>query len=395
MTSANARELNELGERLLLSGEPARAREFFAQAVNDDSSNASIWINLAASLRGLNRRDEEMQALERALSLEPGNLRAMLQKASLQELQDDMRGAAFTYRTALRSITPATRVQPWMNELLAHARQVIEANNRALESFLEERLTTLRSEYADVPLHRFDRCLSILLQRKRIYQQQPSFLYFPQLPAIEFHERANFPWLDAIEASTADIRAELIEVLSEDSAAIEPYVSQGTARSIEQKWRDLHQSRRWGVYYLWRDGIPYPEHLARCPRTVAALENWPRCEVPGASPNALFSILDARTRIPPHTGVNNTRLIVHLPLIVPPGCGFRVGGEQREWEPGKAFVFDDTIEHEAWNNSDEPRAVFIFDIWNPDVSPEERAMVSMAVAGVGEFYGFSQQRDVR
>ena len=395
MTNTNASELNELGERMLLSGDPARARELFEQAVQFDSSNASIWINLAAALRGLRRRDEEMQALQRALTLEPANLRAMLQKASLQELQNDLRGAAFTYRTALRAITPATRVQPWMTELLAHAKQVIEANNSALESFLEQRLTNLRAEYADVPLHRFDRCLSILLQRKRVYQQQPSFLYFPQLPAIEFHERANFPWLDSVEAATDDIRAELVDVLAEDTAALEPYVAHGTARSIEQKWRDLHQSRRWGVYYLWRDGVPYPEHLARCPRTVAALENWPRCEVPGASPNALFSILDTKTRIPPHTGVNNTRLIVHLPLIVPPGCGFRVGGEQREWEPGKAFVFDDTIEHEAWNNSDELRAVFIFDIWNPDVSPEERAMVSTAVAGVSEFYGFSQQRDVR
>jgi aspartate beta-hydroxylase len=395
MTSVGARELNELGERMLLSGNPAGARELFEQAVKNDAANASMWINLAAALRGLKSRDEEMQALQRALTLEPNNLRAMLQKASLHELQNDTRGAAYTYRMALRTITPATRVPPGMNELLAHARKVVEANNRALESFLEERLTALRAEYAQTPLHRFDRCLSILLQRKRVYQQQPSFLFFPQLPAIEFHERADFPWLDSIEAATDDIRAELLDVLSEDSGALEPYVAHGTARSIEQKWRDLHQSRRWSVYYLWRDGVPYPKHLARCPRTVAALEAWPRCEVPGASPNALFSILDTRTRIPPHTGVNNTRLIVHLPLIVPPNCGFRVGGEQRQWEPGKAFVFDDTIEHEAWNESDEPRAVFIFDIWNPHVSEEERALVSAAVAGVSEFYGFSQQRDVR
>jgi aspartate beta-hydroxylase len=387
--------LNEIGRRMLLSGNPARARELFEQAVRVDSSNVSLWINLAAALRGLNRHDEEMLALHRVLAIEPTNLRAMLQKASLQELQNDTRAAAVTYRMALQSITPTTPVPAWMNEVLTHARQVVETNNRALESFLEERLTTLRAQYAQVPLRRFDRCLAILAQRERIYQQRPSFLYFPQLAAIEFHERADFPWLDSIEAAMEDIRAELLDVLAEDSAALEPYVSHGTSRSIEQKWRELHQSRRWSVYYLWRDGIAYPEHLARCPRTAAALEGWPRCEVPGASPNALFSILDAKTRIPPHTGVNNTRLFVHLPLIIPPGCGFRVGGEQREWEPGKAFVFDDTIEHEAWNDSDEPRAVLIFDIWNPDLSAEERAMVSMTVAGVTEFYGFPQQRDVR
>jgi aspartyl/asparaginyl beta-hydroxylase (cupin superfamily) len=282
-----------------------------------------------------------------------------------------------------------------MHEALRHAAQFVEANNRALESFLAERLTTLRSEYSQTPLRRFDRCLDILLQKQRIYQQQPSFLYFPQLPAIEFHDRASFPWLDSIEAATDSIRAELIDLLVEESAQLEPYVSQGTQSTIEQKWRELHQSRRWSVYYLWRDGVPNPQHIARCPRTMAALKDWPRCEMPGTSPNALFSILDAKTRIPPHTGVNNTRLIVHLPLIVPPGCTFRVGGEQRQWEPGQAFVFDDTIEHEAWNGSDEPRAVLIFDIWNPEVSPEERALLNTAVAGVTEFYGFSPVRAVR
>jgi aspartate beta-hydroxylase len=354
-----------------------------------------LWINLATALRELKQHDEEMQALQRALALEPGNVRAMLQKASLQELQNDMRAAAVTYRTVLQSINPRAPAPPWMQEMLRHAVQVVEANNRALESFLEARLTPLRAEYAGMPLRRFDRCVEILTQRQRIYQQQPSFLYFPQLTPIEFHDRAHFPWLDSIEAATDDIRAELIDLLTEESAGLEPYVTHGTKTSIEQKWRELHQSRRWSVYYLWRDGVAYKEHLACCPRTVAALENWPRCEVPGASPNVVFSILDARTRIPPHTGVNNTRLIVHLPLIVPPGCGFRVGGEQRVWEPGRAFVFDDTIEHAAWNDSDEPRAVLIFDIWNPEVSPEERAMVSLTVAGVSEFYGFPQATGVR
>lgn len=387
--------LNEIGQRMLLSGNLLRARELFEQALAGDPSNASLWINLAATLRGLNRHEEEMLALHRALLIEPNNLRAMLQKGSLQELRNDTRAAAFTYRMALNSITPSTMVPAWMHEPLRHAMRVVEANNRALAAFLEERLTPLRAEYADMPLRRFDRCLAILLQSKRIYQQQPSFLYFPELPHIEFYDRADFPWLDAIEAATDDIRAELVDVLARDSAGLEPYVTHGTRESVEQKWRELHQSRRWSVYYLWREGVPDAEHLARCPKTVAALESWPRCEVPGASPNVLFSILDAKTRIPPHTGVNNTRLIVHLPLIVPPGCWFRVGGEQREWEPGKAFVFDDTMEHEAWNGSDEPRAVFIFDIWNPALRPEERAMVTAAVAGVGEYYGFSQQRDVR
>ena len=78
---------------------------------------------------------------------------------------------------------------------------------------------------------------------------------------------------------------------------------------------------------------------------------------------------------------------MHLPLIIPPGCGLRVGAEQREWHPGKAFVFDDTIEHEAWNDSDVPRAVLIFDIWSPFVSEAERALVRAVTSGVAEYYG--------
>jgi aspartyl/asparaginyl beta-hydroxylase (cupin superfamily) len=78
-----------------------------------------------------------------------------------------------------------------------------------------------------------------------------------------------------------------------------------------------------------------------------------------------------------------------LPLVVPPGCGFRVGAEQREWVPGKALVFDDTFEHEAWNDSDTPRAVLIIDIWSPFLSVAERELVTEVTAGVGEYYGAS------
>jgi aspartate beta-hydroxylase len=175
-------------------------------------------------------------------------------------------------------------------------------------------------------------------------------------------------------------------LLQEGPAVLRPYVDIPAGMPLDQ-WRELNQSRRWGVYYLWQEGTAIPDHIARFPRTVKALEAWPRCEVPGCSPTAVFSILDAKTHIPAHTGVANTRLIVHLPLIVPPGCLFRVGAERREWHPGKAFVFDDTFEHEAWNESDVPRAVLILDIWSPHVSIAERELVSQVSADVGEFYG--------
>jgi aspartate beta-hydroxylase len=378
--------LNETARRLLMRGDAAGAHGLLKQAVTEDPSQAAIWLNLAVALRGLKLADEEMAAIDKVLAIEPRNLRAMLQKASLQELQGKPRAAAMTYRYVLQSVPAGSFPPQSLRPVFQHALQFVAANDRDLENFIEGRLKDLRARYADEPLQRFDRCLQTLLRKQPVYRPQPSFMYFPRLPALEFYERRDFPWLDSIEAATEDIRAELIDVLQEGPAALSPYVDIPAGMPLDQ-WRELNHSRRWGVYYLWQEGVAIPDHIARFPRTVAALEAWPRCDVPGCSPTAVFSILDAKTRIPAHTGVSNTRLIVHLPLMVPPGCGFRVGAERREWHPGNAFVFDDTFEHEAWNDSDVPRAVLILDIWSPHVTAAEREMVSRVTADVGEFYG--------
>ena len=378
--------LNETARRHLMNGDAAGAHALLTQAVSQESSNASLWLNLAAALRGLKREDEERAAIDKALTLEPRNLRALLQKASLQEISGQVRAAAMTYRHVLQSVPSGSLPPQSLRPVFQHALQFVAANDRELEQFIESRLKNLRERHNDEPLQRFDRCLDTLLRKKPVYRPQPSFMYFPRLPAIEFYDRSEFPWLDSIEAATDDIRAELINVLQEGPSVLMPYVDIPAGMPLDQ-WRELNQSRRWGVYYLWQEGVAIQEHIARFPRTVAALEAWPKCEVPGCSPTAVFSILDAKTRIPGHTGVSNTRLIVHLPLIVPPGCGFRVGAEQREWHPGKAFVFDDTFEHEAWNDSDVPRAVLILDIWSPHLSAAERDMVRQVTADVGEFYG--------
>ncbi len=378
--------LNEAARKRLLAGDPAGAHALLERAIAAEPTLPSLWLNLAAALRGLGRPELEMAALDRVLTLEPRHVRAQLQKASLLELQGNLRAAAALYRTVLQALPPGIDPPEALRPVVQHAANVVAANNRALEAFLDDRLHGVRQRHAGESLGRAERCLSTLLQKTPIYRQQPTFMFFPTLPAIEFHPREEFPWLDGIEAATADIRDELLHVLADGPSTLEPYVSLPNGVPLDQ-WRELNKSRRWGVYFLWKEGRAYPEHLARCPRTAAALDAWPRCEIPGCAPTAVFSILDARTRIPPHTGVNNTRLVVHLPLIVPPGCGFRVGGERREWQPGRALVFDDTIEHEAWNDSDVPRAVLILDVWNPRLSSAERDMVAAINGAVGEYYG--------
>jgi len=105
-------------------------------------------------------------------------------------------------------------------------------------------------------------------------------------------------------------------------------------------------------------------------------------------PSILFSLLRPGAHITPHHGFTNARYICHLPLIVPEGCAMRVGSETRAWTEGRACVFDDSIEHEAWNrNPDKLRVVMIFDVWRPELSEAEQRLVSTMLQAVDAYGG--------
>jgi aspartyl/asparaginyl beta-hydroxylase (cupin superfamily) len=218
-----------------------------------------------------------------------------------------------------------------------------------------------------------------MLGRREIYANHCHGMHYPFLPADEFFDREHFPWLAELEAQTDAIRAELIALLASDDPGLAPYVTMppGTPRNI---WSELNNNKAWSALHLWKDGERIEAACARAPKTAEVIERLPLAGVPDRAPNVFFSILQAGKHIPPHTGVTNTRTIIHLPLIVPTGCAFRVGGETREWREGEAFAFDDTIEHEAWNKSAQDRAVLILDCWNPHLSEHERAMICRLLA---------------
>jgi aspartyl/asparaginyl beta-hydroxylase (cupin superfamily) len=161
-----------------------------------------------------------------------------------------------------------------------------------------------------------------------------------------------------------------------------PYIHYPERVPLRQ-WKELNNNRDWTAIHLLRNGSAVEGNARHCPQTMAAVAKLPQPHVPGASPNAMFSLLAPRTRIPPHTGVANTRLVCHLPLIVPPDCGFRCGATTRQWVVGETFVFDDSIEHEACNDSGELRDVLIVDLWPPALDAVEREAVARMIAATG------------
>ena len=251
---------------------------------------------------------------------------------------------------------------------MERARALVAQDADALAAHLQARTSALRASHPDERLDRFDRGLEVFAGRRKVYVHEPALLNFPELPAIQFYDRELFPWLADLEAATDAIREELLVVLREDLEAFDPYIQYPPGAPVNQ-WIELNHSPRWNSYFLWRDGQRVDEHCARCPDTAKVLAGLPMLDQPGFGPSAMFSVLSPKTHIPPHAGSSNTRLVTHLPLVLPGDCWFRVGNDTRDWKMGEAWVFDDSIEHEAMNASDHTRVVLIFDIWNPMLSP--------------------------
>jgi aspartyl/asparaginyl beta-hydroxylase (cupin superfamily) len=170
--------------------------------------------------------------------------------------------------------------------------------------------------------------------------------------------------------------------LAAERAELVPYIQYADHQPLDQ-WKQLNKNRDWTAVHLWQNGRRIEANAEHCPKTMALLEGLDQPEIGGAGPNAMFSLLAPGTAIPPHVGVSNARLVCHLPLIVPEGCWFRVGAETRHWRPGEAFLFDDTIEHEALNPTDQLRIVFIFDVWHPDLSSVEREAIKALIEADG------------
>ena len=285
----------------------------------------------------------------------------------------DRRAATSFYRAAQAAAERVTHIAPALAAQLERAAALVREAGGDYESHLEQALAE-RGVGAETSGPRFQEALDILFGRKQVQLRQPSVFYFPGLPQKAFYERDAFDWASEVEAETPAIQAELRELLGA-GADFRPYVEQ----EPDRPFRDFHGMQNdpsWGAFYLWQDGTLVEEHAARCPRTVATLERVPMTRMGARTPSALFSLLRPGAHIPPHHGMLNSRLICHLPLIVPPGCWLRVGNETRQWEEGKLMIFDDSIEHEARNPTDQLRVILLFDIWRPELDEGERRAVS-------------------
>lgn len=365
---------NILGVDALNRADAVAARRYFQAAISADPKATALWLNLAKAIRALGDDDAERAALESALETDQRNLMALIRLGELHERRGELADATVRWAGVAALSSEHISAGPELRAIFDHARAFMAQRQEQLAQALTKELEPEWAAASPRDRRRSTAAVDLMLGRRRVYTNECFGMHYPFLPADEFFDRDHFPWLGELEAQTDVIRQEAVALLSSKDNGLAPYVAMPSG-TPQNKWSGLNQNRAWSALHLWKDGQRVDDACARAPKTAKIVEKLPLASIPGRTPTVFFSILQAGKHIPPHTGVTNTRAIVHLPLVVPAGCSFRVGGETREWREGEAFAFDDTIEHEAWNRSDQDRAILILDCWNPHLSEHEREMI--------------------
>lgn len=314
---------------------------------------------------------------------------ALMAKADHRCLAQDHRASAAFYRAAIRAAETNGTTSAGMARDAARA----QAMGQWFDELFKQHLLSSLDKAGFTKAHRhprFQKSLEIMLgERQRApvfhrFPQTPLVYYYPDLPHIEFDDVTNYAWRADFETHYPAMRKEALDLLGSE-ADFRPYIQTNKQRPQG----DVHgmlENPDWSTYFLWENGGAVEEHVAHCPKTFAAtMENVPLCHIGPRAPSVMLSLLRPGAHIPPHTGMVNCRYICHLPLVVPENCGFRVGETTIEWNEGKLIAFDDTVQHEAWNRSNENRLVLIFDIWRPELEPDERAMVTALFAAVDSY----------
>lgn len=326
---------------------------------------------------------------EQRLSLNHADFVAIMAKADHRFHNNDHRAAAAFYRAAVRTVEATGATSAGMGRDAQRAQAMGLWFDQLFKAHL---LASLDKAGFTAPNRhpRFQKSLEIMLgERQRTpvfhrFPQAPLVYFYPDLPHVEFADVSSYGWREMLESRYPAMQYEALSLLGGE-ADFRPYI-----RTNKQRPQgDVHgmlENADWSTYFLWESGKAVEEHVASCPHIFAAtMDAVPLCNMGPRAPSVMLSLLRPGAHIPPHTGMVNCRYICHLPLVVPPNCGFRVGETSIEWTEGQLIAFDDTVQHEAWNRSDQNRLVLIFDIWRPELEPDEQTMITALFAAVDSY----------
>jgi len=380
-----------VSSRALARGQAGRAIQVLEQAAAQSPGSADIQRELGIAYKFSGRLDAALDALSKAATLNQSDYLSRLLLGHMLENLGNSYGALTHYFGALaiaqmngawfdEATTP-----PGQSDLVKHATRYVCAGRAEL---LANVMAPLIARHGPSAMERVTQSIAIYLgdapANYADSRQQPLFFYMPGLPTHPYFDRSFFDWMEELESKTDPIRLELRSVLAAGDR-LEPFHGALSDKQLAHYLANPDGKPNWDSYFFYRHGNRFESHCDECPNTIAALDRVPLARIREHAPESMFSVLTPGTHILPHRGVTNTRLVAHLPLIVPENCAIVVGGETHVWQEGRVVVFDDTFEHEAWNRSAETRTVLILDIWNPYLDESERDALTRLVPAIGDF----------
>ncbi len=413
-------------ENSLSAGDVARALELSAALLESDATNPDSVRLRAAALMADGKSESAVRLLEDAAVAgnAPYGIRSAL--AMCQMAAGDRRAAAETFRGVLadrpqdfvarlayaecldllgegdlalpeyfRAVNVAQAQGRWLSDAttgpamrgrVKRAMDVIDLGRQAL---FERVLQPHVDAFGRDGMARVAEAMRIYVGTQATPQgdprQRPKFFWMPSLPPTPFFQRSDFDWYEALEASTPAIGEEL-HAAFRTGRELAPFLQIDDKNAEEDYLGGDPQSRSWDAIFFYRHGERHAQAHVDCPQTSMALQGVPLTQIADHAPEVLFSVLAAQTHIKPHYGVTNTRVVTHLPLVIPQGdCALVVGGLTHAWQAGRCITFDDTFLHEAWNRTDQRRVVLILDTWNPFLTEEECIALKDLIEQIGDF----------
>ena len=376
---------------LMAAGQWQPAVELLERSASDPSAPFGVKAKLAICRAALGDHRAAAGMFAGALAERPDEFPLRLAFAETLSAVGDAEDALPEYFRALHDAQIRGRwlddasTPPMLRERVKRAMQLVDRGRR---EWFERLLQPHVAAFGRDSLARVEEALQVYLGLRSATgdpRQKPKFLWMPSLPATPFFDRELFDWYPALEHAADAIREELQVVLARERE-LTPFLVIDDKAVEDAYLAGNPDSRAWDAYFFHRHGVQHDEHLLACPRTAAALQAVPLTRIDGHAPEVLFSVLAPQTHIKPHHGVTNTRVVTHLPLVIPTGdCKLVVGGDVHAWRQDRCVTFDDTFLHEAWNRTDHTRVVLILDTWNPWLRAEECVVLKDLVEGIGAF----------
>jgi aspartyl/asparaginyl beta-hydroxylase (cupin superfamily) len=205
--------------------------------------------------------------------------------------------------------------------------------------------------------------------------QKPHLFYVPDLRAVPFWSLREFSWANELKAQYQLIAEEFHSIQTSDEVHTRPYLDKYFGANTDLE--GVAGQSSWTALDLYKDGKCSPFAKKYFPKTLKALEALPLSGRGDRPDEVFFSILQPGQEIPPHYGLSNHSLTVHLGIDIP-GGELTVAGENYCWKEAEIVVFDDSFLHSARNDSEKVRVVLLFSIWHPDLSDKEILAIKRA-----------------